>query len=198
MPWIDGHQCRLVSRRGHVFTKWDVLCEEIAHSVKAMRAVLDGEIACFEPDGRSHFYRLLFRRGDWPYFCAFDLLEVDGENLRDRPLLERKRRLKALIPRFASRLRYVDHVKERGTALFKAACQKDLEGIVAKWVRGRYETDGVSTSWLKIKNSQYSQWEGRRELFEERRDRRQRSRPSWRAPVLRLYMPSSATVSDRG
>jgi hypothetical protein len=56
--------------------------------------------------------------------------------------------------------------------------------------RGRYETDGVSTSWLKIKNPNYSQWEGRRELFEEGRDRRQRSRSGWRAPVLRL-VPAS-------
>ena len=47
--------------------------------------------------------------------------------------------------------------------------------IVAKWSLGRYETDGVGTSWLKIKNPNYSQWEGRRELFEQRRDRDLRS-----------------------
>jgi len=87
---VDGRRCRLVSRRGHVFAKFGLLAEEIAHSVKATRAVLDGEIACPEPDGRSHFYRLLFRR-DWPYFLAFDLLSVDGEDLRDRPLLEHAR-----------------------------------------------------------------------------------------------------------
>jgi ATP-dependent DNA ligase len=90
------------------------------------------------------------------------------------------------MPRAESRLRYVDHVRERGRDLYREACARDLEGIVAKWARGRYETDGVSTSWLKIKNPNYSQWEGRRELFEERRDRRQRRRSNWRAPVLRL------------
>jgi hypothetical protein len=90
------------------------------------------------------------------------------------------------MPRVESRLRYVDHVRGRGTDLYREACTRDLEGIVAKWVRGRYETDSVSTSWLKIKNPQYSQWEGRRELFEERRDRRERSRAAWRAPALRL------------
>jgi bifunctional non-homologous end joining protein LigD len=182
---VEGHRCRLVSRRGHIFAKFGLLAEEIAHSLKATTAVLDGEIVCLERDGRSHFYKLLFRR-DWPYFLAFDLLSADGEDLRERPLLERKRRLRAIMPRVDSRLRYVDHVRNRGTALFQASCKSDLEGIVAKWTRGRYETDGVSTSWLKIKNPQYSQWEGRRELFEERRDRRQRSRSSWRAPVLRL------------
>jgi ATP-dependent DNA ligase len=49
----------------------------------AHQAVLDGEIACHERDGRSHFYKLLFRR-DWPFFCAFDLLSIEGEDLRGR------------------------------------------------------------------------------------------------------------------
>lgn len=193
--FIENHPCRLVSRHGHTFTKWDLLSEEIAHSVRAMNAVLDGEIACVEHDGRSNFYKLLFRR-DWPYFMAFDLLSVDGEDLRDRPLIERKRRLRALMPKVESRLRYVDHVKGRGIDLYRAACSRDLEGIVAKWARGQYATDGVSTSWLKIKNPQYSQWEGRRELFEARRDRRQRSRSGWRAPVLTLAPIDSPLSPD--
>jgi bifunctional non-homologous end joining protein LigD len=87
-----------------------------------MSAVLDGEIVCLEPDGRSNFYKLLFRR-DWPSFVAFDLLAVDGEDLRDRPLLERKRRLKALMPRIDSRLVYMDHVRGRGIDLsLRRAC----------------------------------------------------------------------------
>jgi bifunctional non-homologous end joining protein LigD len=98
-----------------------------------MSAILDGELVSLEPDGRSNFHRLMFRR-DWPYFYAFDLLSVDGVDLRDRPLLERRRRLKAIMPRIASRLLYVDHLKARGTALFNAACERDAEGIVAKFV----------------------------------------------------------------
>src|SRR5439155_7966699 len=70
---VEGHRCRLVSRRGHVFPKWDVLSEEIAHSVRANGAVLDGELVCLDSDGRSNFRKLLFRR-DWPYFYAFDVL----------------------------------------------------------------------------------------------------------------------------
>ena len=71
LAYIDGHCCRLVSRRGHIFSKWDLLCEEIAHSIREMSAVLDGEIVCLEPDGRSNFDKLLFRR-DWPHFVAFE------------------------------------------------------------------------------------------------------------------------------
>ena len=78
---------------------------EISHSVRATSAILDGEIVCLDNEGRSVFYPLMFRR-DWPYFCAFDLLAVDGEDLRAWPLRERKRRLRAIMPapRVRSRL----------------------------------------------------------------------------------------------
>jgi ATP-dependent DNA ligase len=73
------------------------------------------------------------------------------------------------MPRHESRLRYVDHIRECGRDLFDLACAHDTEGIVAKWSRGRYCTDGATTSWLKIKNADYSQAVGRHELFAERR-----------------------------
>jgi hypothetical protein len=130
-----------------------------------MSAVLDGEIVCLEPDGRSNFYKLLFRTG-LAGLRGVRPVAVDGEDLRNRPLLERKRRLKALVPRMDSRLLYMDHVRERGKALFDAACARDLEGIVGKWARGRYEADGVSTFWVKVKNPAYSQMVGRREVFD--------------------------------
>jgi len=102
LAYIDGHQCRLVSRRGHVYKAWPQLAEELAHAVRARQAVLDGEIVCLEPDGRSHFYKLLFRR-DWPHFMAFDLLWLNGKDLREWPLVERKRRLLSIMPRVESR-----------------------------------------------------------------------------------------------
>jgi len=165
--------CKFPSRR----TFWQAqgsLCEGIAHSVKARRAVLDGELVCLGDDGRSLFHRLLFRR-DWPCLFAFDLLEVDGEDLRDQPLSALKRGLRQILPRTDSRLLFVDHLERRGSALFRAACDRDLEGIVAKWRHGRYERDGVSTSWLKIKNPGYSQMAGRRELVEARHSRARRT-----------------------
>jgi len=61
-----------------------------------MSCVLDGEIVCLDRDGRSNFYKLLFRR-DWPCFYTFDVLSIDGEDLRDRPLAERKRRLRGIM-----------------------------------------------------------------------------------------------------
>ena len=77
----------------------------------------------------------MFRR-ESPYFYAFDLLELDGDDLRGRPLIERKRRLAKLIPyHYETRLRLLGHVPERGRDLFRLVCDHDAEGIVGKWSR---------------------------------------------------------------
>jgi bifunctional non-homologous end joining protein LigD len=151
----------------------------VAHTVKVQQAILDGEIVCLKPDGRSDFDALLFRR-EWPFFYAFDLLSVDGRDLRGQSLLRRKRELRRLMPRHESRLRFVDHLRERGRDLYALACAHDAEGIVAKWTRGTYHTDGTTTSWLKVKNPDYSQIAGRHELFEERRGSPRGARPKYR------------------
>jgi ATP-dependent DNA ligase len=98
---------------------------------------------------------------------AFDVLALDGEDLRARPLHQRKRILASIMPRVESRVRLVEGITERGTDFFQVACEHDLEGVVAKWKDGAY-TSGPRTSWLKIRNPQYSLWESRRELFDAR------------------------------
>src|SRR5215218_8749451 len=72
LAYIEGHRCTPMSRTRHAFKSWPQLAEEIAHGARVDRAVIDGEICCLEPDGRSNFKKLLFRR-EWPYFYAFDL-----------------------------------------------------------------------------------------------------------------------------
>src|ERR1043166_199155 len=106
---IDGHHCRLVSRGGHVFKQWPYLETELAHAVRCTSAVLDGEIGGLDQDGRPNFRKLLFRR-EWPHFYAFDLLQIDGEDVRGLTLMQRKRRLKRIMPRVESRVRYVEHI----------------------------------------------------------------------------------------
>jgi bifunctional non-homologous end joining protein LigD len=115
---------------------------------------------------------------------AFDLLWLDGKDLRSRPLRERKRLLRRIMPRVQSRVRYVDYVEGRGVDLFRAACEHDIEGIVAKWAGGTYQS-GAKTSWLKVRNPEYSQWDGRRDLFDARSDNVTR-RARWVKPVLAL------------
>lgn len=86
-------------------------------------------------------YELMFRRRQ-PFFYAFDLLWLDGEDLRRLPLLERKTRLRKFIGRpNGSRLLYLDHIEGNGSGFFAKACELDLEGIVAKWKAGIYIGD---------------------------------------------------------
>jgi bifunctional non-homologous end joining protein LigD len=181
----NGSRCQLVSRNGHVFRGWPTLANEIAASLQNRSVVLDGEICCLNADGRSDFYRLMFRRERQPFFYAFDVLAVDGEDLTVRPLLDRKRQLRAIVPRASSRLLYLDGIRKRGNDLFQVACERDLEGIVAKWSQGTYKCEGRGTSWLKIKNAAYTQMDGRREVFEQRVAGTRRERAT-AAPKIRL------------
>jgi len=135
--------------------------------LKVMNAILDGEIVCLDEEGKSLFNKLLFRRGN-PIFAAFDLLWVDGEDLRELPLIGRKQQLRQIVPAASSHVLHVDYLPEKGRELFALACERDLEGIVGKWAQGSYQSDGRSTSWIKVKNANYSQAEGRAELFEGR------------------------------
>jgi ATP-dependent DNA ligase len=70
----------------------------------------------------------------------------------------------------------VDFLPEKGKELFELACERDLEGVVGKWAQGIYQDDGRSTSWVKVKNPNYSQVEGRAQLLDGK-VRAQRSRP---------------------
>lgn len=77
-------------------------------------------------------------------------------------------------------IRGAGHGRGRGVDFFRVACEHDLEGIVAKWKDGTY-TNGPRTSWLKIRNPHYSQWEGRRDLFDARSDHATRRRQAGKA-----------------
>ena len=79
------------------------------------------------------FYELMRRHGPFCFY-AFDLLWLNGSDLRDRPLLERKSLLRKLLPRHPKSVLYVEHVAS-GTDLFRVICDRDMEGIVAKQAR---------------------------------------------------------------
>ena len=97
-------------------------------------------------------------------FYAFDLLWLNGRDLRNRSLLERKCLLRELAPPQPAAVLYVDHVAGRGVDLFRAVCEQDLEGIVAKLAARLYTPE--ATSCVKIKNRAYSQAEGRADFFD--------------------------------
>lgn len=116
-------------------------------------AVLDGELVALDDNGRSDFQLLQnYSRhgmGTIAYF-VFDLLYLDGRDLRRHTLLERKNMLRSMLPELDS-VRYSDHVPGQGLALCDLARQNSLEGIIAKKVSSRYLTGRRSREWLKIK-----------------------------------------------
>jgi bifunctional non-homologous end joining protein LigD len=169
LAYIEEGECRLISRRNHEYQSFQVLRQDIKSLVAVETAILDGEIVCLSEDGHPQFYELLYRRNE-PFFCAFDLLYLNGEDLRQLPLHERKRQLREVIARSnSSRVRFSDHIEASGRKMFRAVCRMDLEGIVAKLKHAPYVADQRRSTWIKIKNPQYTQAEGRHELFEQRR-----------------------------
>jgi bifunctional non-homologous end joining protein LigD len=163
---VNAGQGELVSRNGNTFRGFAELATWIAQNLRVESAVLDGEIACVDESGRPVFRDLLFRRRQC-VFIAFDLLYLDGKDLRTLPLTDRKATLKKLLRKKRSRILYLDHVEGDGRLLFDEIVKMDLEGIVWKRKDSPYKvTDKPSRYWIKVKNSRYSQLEGREELFE--------------------------------
>jgi bifunctional non-homologous end joining protein LigD len=159
---IESGSCRLISRTGNVYKSFPGLCASLAQL--GHDAIVDGEIICLDAEGRPKF-DTLFRRRAEPSLYVFDLLHLDGRDLRPLPLIERKRILRGIVPRSDSRLLYVSHIERHGVDLFREVCRQDLEGIVAKWKYGAYAS-GYETSWVTIKNPAYSQAIGRSEKLQ--------------------------------
>ena len=169
----------MISRNGNPFASFSDLTNDIAAGIPNTKlTVLDGEILCLDRKGRPQFRDLLFHRGD-PCFFAFDVLMCGGKDWRRETLVDRKQELRRLLGRLPldSRLRYVDHIDGNGIALFQLVCKLDLEGIVAKQKSGPYVTAREESTWLKIRNREYSQMAGREELFE--RERHQEPVAGW-------------------
>ena len=118
LGYIDSGQCWLVSRRGTAYKSFPQLCAAIGTAIPG-QVHLDAE-------GKPRFYDLMRRRIPQHYY-AFDLLWLDGGDLRELPLIERKRRLKRLI---RPPVLYADHFEAHRMDLFKAAaaCDNDLAG----------------------------------------------------------------------
>jgi len=161
---IQNGQGELVSGKGKVFRGFAELATWIAEHLRVENAVLDGEICCLDEQGRPNFHDLLFRQRQ-AIFIAFDLLYLNGRDLRTLPLVERKTMLKRLIRRKRARMFYLDHVESDGCLLFEGVRKMDLEGIVCKRKDSPYKvTEKPSWYWIKVKNSRYSQSEGREEF----------------------------------
>jgi bifunctional non-homologous end joining protein LigD len=163
--YLEQGRSHFVSRRGNVLSRFDALARAVAAEFEVTEAIFDGEVIVADETGRPLFYDLL-RRTRRPAYVAFDLLWLNGTDLRSLPLSERRRRLRHILPVASSGVSEALSVESRGRELFELMCSHDLEGIVAKRLADPYEP---RTRWFKVKNPDYSQKEGRGELFNRQR-----------------------------
>jgi bifunctional non-homologous end joining protein LigD len=124
---------------------------EAIGDLPAERALIDGEAVVFLPNGRSDFGALRTKAGGArACLLAFDLLGLDGEDVRPRPLEERRDKLSGLV-RGVNGVLFSEAIETEGAVVFAHACKLGLEGIVSKRVGSLYRS-GASRSWLKLKN----------------------------------------------
>jgi bifunctional non-homologous end joining protein LigD len=157
--WPGG--CEIRSRRNILMKRFRSLWERVGDVLGAREVVLDGEIVSLNRQGRPVF-RDLVRSEGFLAFAAFDLLWLDGIDLRARPLAERKQLLGGLLPEDTGPLYKILTIEEHGRALFGAIKRMDLEGVLAK---GKGDPYDRGTVWYKIKNPGYTQPEAPGELL---------------------------------
>ncbi len=184
ISFIENGNVRMVSRNQNDLAPRYPELRDLPKLVKAESAILDGEVVVMDEQGRPSFSLMQQRTGirahgrqgsarpDLPIlYYVFDLIYLDGYDLRWVALDERKRTLQQILP-VGEIVRFSDHHAGQGTALYQVAKQKGLEGIVAKKRNSCYE-ERRSREWLKIKITQtvdcviggYTDPEGARQYF---------------------------------
>jgi bifunctional non-homologous end joining protein LigD len=156
---LDVNQVTLLTRTAQDWTHRMPAVAEAVKKLPARQAFVDGEVVALDDSGMPSFQLLQnsFRYGDASrlVYYAFDLLYVDGRDLRGAALVERKQTLQRLLTARTTNhgngaVRFSEHWLGRGKKLYKKACEMGLEGIVAKRIDEPYRS-GRGQSWLKIK-----------------------------------------------
>jgi bifunctional non-homologous end joining protein LigD len=148
-----GH-ASLYSRNGNdISRRYPAICEAL--TAIRHQAVLDGELVALDAHGRSRFQLLqnVGRNHARLLYCVFDLLYLNGKDLRGKTLLERKALLKRVLPK-SRLLLYSEHVVGDGIKAFNRAKRAREEGVMAKLASGRYHSGERTREWLKVKASQ--------------------------------------------
>jgi bifunctional non-homologous end joining protein LigD len=143
--------CELRTHRSYRPERFIDLRRRLAPVLNGHQAVLDGQVVALDGKGKPVLRDLLKGRG-YLAFAAADLVWLDGQDLRELPLAERKRRLAELLPADTGPLYKIFTLAEHGRALFETARKMDLEGIVAKRATDAY---GPETLWYVIRNPGY-------------------------------------------
>ena len=144
---------RLITRGGHDWSGRFPLVVEAVNHLRVRSCLIDGEVVCCDERGLARFDVLRRRRNEVDAFLfAFDLLELDGTDLRREPIEVRKATLASILRQSRPGVRLNEHLEHpEGADVFQHACKMGLEGIVSKRLGSRYRS-GRSPDWLKFKN----------------------------------------------
>ena len=143
---------RLLTRNGHDWSSRYPLIVRAVNRLQVRSCLIDGEAVCCNERGMASFDKLRHRSHDPEVFLvAFDLLELDGQDLRREPLEVRKQTLASLLRGSLPGVQFNAHLMHRGDIVFEHACKMGLEGIVSKRLGSAYRS-GRSPDWLKFKN----------------------------------------------
>ncbi len=150
----DGDRVTLWSRYGTNFTDRLPKIAEAVCSLAVKSALFDGEAIVVRSDGHSDFAALRTKAGSArARLVAFDLLSLNGKDLRQQPIEERRGALSPVVAGVDAIL-FSDAIIEHGALVFAKACEMGLEGIISKRVGSRYSS-GNSRQWLKSKNPEF-------------------------------------------
>jgi bifunctional non-homologous end joining protein LigD len=148
----DGPTVRLYSRNAHDWTARLSAIATAARRIKAKSFMIDGEAVVLGPDGLSLFEELSRREGARAAILyAFDLIEHDGEDMRNRPFLDRKAAPARLLRNTEAGILSNEHIAADGPVVFAHACQFGAEGIVSKKIDSTYRS-GPCRVWIKVRN----------------------------------------------
>jgi len=148
----DSVGIRLLTRNGHDWSPRYPLIREAVNRLKVRSCLIDGEAVACDENGLAVFERLRRKReGRHVFLYAFDLIELNGDDLRRDPLEVRKATLRSMLAKAGLGLRFNEHLEGDGPTVFAHACKMGLEGIVSKRKDSAYRS-GRSPDWLKVKN----------------------------------------------
>jgi bifunctional non-homologous end joining protein LigD len=148
----DADSIRLLTRNGHDWSTRFPLIVEAARYLRVRSCLIDGEAVCGGDGGLRVFEKVPERRQDRHVFLyAFDLIELDGKDLRRDPLVQRKELLRRALANARVGLQMNDHLAELGDIVFRHACALGFDGIVSKRLGSPYRS-GRSLDWVKMKN----------------------------------------------
>jgi bifunctional non-homologous end joining protein LigD len=147
----DGAAVTILSRKGNDLTSDYPQVQAAVAALTAKRVVIDGEIVAFDEQGRPSFQHLQHRtaKGTAIRFFAFDLLHLNGSDLKDAPLEERKRKLAQLLRQ--SDVEFSQELPGSAEAVVQAVADVGLEGVIAKRRDSKYEAGKRSGAWQKFK-----------------------------------------------